>query len=45
MIFDGYDILIKFTHKLRYIFYPPGWSHEPGYQTAKMIRDSYLKKV
>ena len=32
-------------NKLRYIFYPPGWSHEPGYQTAKMIRDSYLKKV
>jgi len=32
-------------NKLRYVFYPPGWSHKSGYQTAKMIRDSYLKKV
>jgi len=32
-------------NKLRYIFYPPGWSHEPGYQTAKMIRESHLKQT
>ena len=31
-------------NKLRYVFYPPGWSHESGYQTAKMIRESYLNK-
>lgn len=31
-------------NKLRYVFYPPGWSHESGYQTAKMIRESYLEE-
>ena len=30
-------------NKLRYIFYPPGWSNEKDYMTAKMIRDKYLK--
>src|SRR6056300_1655332 len=32
------------TNKLRYLFYPPGWSHESDYQTAKMIRKAYLTK-
>lgn len=32
-------------NKLRYVFYPPGWSHLSGYQTAKMIRQSYLKSL
>ena len=32
-------------NKIRYIFYPPGWSHEIGSQTAKMIRQNYLKKI
>ena len=32
-------------NKIRYIFYPPGWSHEMGSQTAKMIRQNYLKKI
>ena len=32
-------------NKLRYIFYPPGWSHISGYQTAKMIRQSCLKSL
>ena len=31
-------------NKLRYVFYPPGWSHESGYQTAKMIRESYFEE-
>ena len=31
-------------NKIRYIFYPPGWSHLENYQTAKMIREAYLKK-
>lgn len=31
-------------NKIRYIFYPPGWSHLENYQTAKMIRQAYLKK-
>ena len=34
-----------FLNKLRYIFYPPGWSHKSGYRTAKMIRESYLDTV
>lgn len=34
-----------FLNKLRYIFYPPGWSHKYGYRTAKMIRESYLDTV
>jgi len=32
-------------NKLKYIFYPPGWSHQTGYQTAKMIRNTYLKRT
>ena len=32
-------------NKLRYVFYPPGWSHLSRYQTAKMIRQSYLKSL
>lgn len=32
------------TNQLRYFFYPPGWSHESGHQTAKMIRKAYLTK-
>ena len=32
------------TNQLRYLFYPPGWSHESGHQTAKMIRKAYLTK-
>ena len=31
-------------NKLKYIFYPPGWSHQTGYQTAKMIRNTYLER-
>jgi sterol desaturase/sphingolipid hydroxylase (fatty acid hydroxylase superfamily) len=31
-------------NKLKYIFYPPGWSHQTGYQTAKIIRETYLTK-
>ena len=31
-------------NKIRYVFYPPGWSHLENYQTAKMIREAYLKK-
>jgi len=32
-------------NKLKYIFYPPGWSHQTGYQTAKMIRNTYLERT
>ena len=31
-------------NKIRYVFYPPGWSHLKNYQTARMIREEYLKK-
>jgi len=32
-------------NKLRYIFYPPGWSHTKDYQTASRIREKYLKSI
>ena len=32
------------ANKFRYLFYPPGWSHDSGHQTAKMIRKAYLTK-
>ena len=34
---------LRFTNSQDNIFYPPGWSHEKDYMTAKMIRDEYLK--
>jgi hypothetical protein len=32
-----------FTDKLKYIFYPPGWSHNGPDQRAKTLRNKYLK--
>jgi len=32
-----------FTDKLKYIFYPPGWSHNGQDQRAKTLRNKYLK--
>lgn len=32
-----------FMNKLRYIFMPPGWSHSGAHQTAKIVREVYLK--
>ena len=29
-------------NKLKYIFYPPGWSHTGEHKTAKKIRAAYL---
>ncbi len=31
-------------NKILYIFMPPGWSHTGEHQTAKVVRDEYLKK-
>ncbi len=31
--------------KLKYIFMPPGWHHSEEHQTAKIIRNNYLKKL
>ncbi len=31
-----------FINKLKYIFYPPGWSHTGEHKTAKRIRAAYL---
>ena len=30
-------------NKLKYIFYPPGWNHNGGHHTAKIIKAEYLK--
>jgi sterol desaturase/sphingolipid hydroxylase (fatty acid hydroxylase superfamily) len=31
-----------FVNKLKYVFYPPGWSHEGEHKTAKIIRQNYM---
>lgn len=33
----------KFTDKLKYIFYPPGWSHDGPDQRAKTLRKDFFK--
>jgi len=30
----------KFMDKVRYIFYPPGWSHDGSSQTAKIMQQN-----
>ena len=32
-------------NKLLYIFMPPGWSHTGKHQTAKVVRDEFLRKM
>lgn len=32
------------VNKLKYIFMPPGWSHTGEHQTAKVVREAYLKE-
>ncbi|MGI9544239.1 MAG: sterol desaturase family protein [Cyclobacteriaceae bacterium] len=32
----------SFGDKLKYIFYPPGWSHDGSKKTAKQLRNEYL---
>lgn len=32
-------------NKLKYIFMPPGWHHSGEHQTAKIVRNDYLKKI
>jgi sterol desaturase/sphingolipid hydroxylase (fatty acid hydroxylase superfamily) len=32
-----------FKNKVLYMFMPPGWNHNGQHQTAKIVRDSYLK--
>lgn len=32
-------------NKLKYIFMPPGWHHEGKHQTAKIVRENYLKTI
>lgn len=34
----------KFSDKLKYIFYPPGWSHDGSTQTAKVLQAELKKK-
>ena len=31
-----------FVNKLKYVFYPPGCSHEGEHKTAKIIRQNYM---
>jgi len=32
-------------NKLKYIFYPPGWSHDGSKKTAKQLRNDYQNKL
>jgi sterol desaturase/sphingolipid hydroxylase (fatty acid hydroxylase superfamily) len=34
-----------FTQKLKYLFYPPGWSHDGSSSTAKELRAALNKKI
>lgn len=34
----------KLTDKIKYIFYPPGWSHDGSTQTAKVMQRTLLKQ-
>jgi sterol desaturase/sphingolipid hydroxylase (fatty acid hydroxylase superfamily) len=31
-------------NKIKYIFMPPGWSHNGEHQTAKLVREDYLRQ-
>lgn len=35
----------RYGDKLKYIFYPPGWSHDGSKKTAKQLRNEYQKKM
>lgn len=35
---------INFTERLKYIFYPPGWSHTENYKTSAILRAEEKKK-
>lgn len=34
----------KFSDKLKYIFYPPGWSHDGSTQTAKVMQRELIRQ-
>jgi len=35
---------IKFTARLKYIFAPPGWSHDGSRQSSKDIKAEYVAR-
>lgn len=41
-----HDVMYKktnFKNKLKYIFFPPGWSHDNSSKTSEMLRKEYLE--
>lgn len=36
---------IPFTTKLKYLFMPPGWSHDGSRKTSKQLREELLKEI
>lgn len=36
---------IPFTTKLKYLFMPPGWSHDGSRKTSKQLREELMKEV
>jgi sterol desaturase/sphingolipid hydroxylase (fatty acid hydroxylase superfamily) len=44
-IFDDFKMNIPFSTKLKYLFMPPGWSHDGSRKTSKQLRAELKKKV
>lgn len=42
----GRDLLRagSWRNKLKYLFYPPGWSHDGSTQTSKQLQDAYYRE-
>ncbi len=43
-ILDDFKMNIPFTTKLKYLFMPPGWSHDGSRKTSKQLRAELKKK-
>ena len=44
-ILDDFKMNIPFSTKLKYLFMPPGWSHDGSRKTSKQLRAELKKKV
>ena len=44
-ILDDFRMNIPFSTKLKYLFMPPGWSHDGSRKTSKQLRAELKKKV
>ncbi|MBS1782200.1 MAG: sterol desaturase family protein [Bacteroidetes bacterium] len=42
-IFRDFQKSVSFRDKIRYLFYPPGWSHDGSTKTSKQLQDEWKK--